>query len=180
MPTALGNQRMKGSFDQNIYGGGLELSYDWSPQSDPALVLTPFLAARYSHLEQDGFTESGNLALKVGKTDADSFTTSLGLTAARDFSVSDTVILTPKATLGWRRQWADDTVSTRSSFVGSPVTFMSRSAEQDTDAAIVGAGLDVLFRREDGWDVGLKFGYGADISKNANDHNVFAGFEIRF
>lgn len=57
---------------------------------------------------------------------------------------------------------------------------MSRSVREDRDAAIVGAGLDVLFRREDGWNMGLKLGYGADLSKNANDQNVFVGFEIKF
>ena len=62
----------------------------------------------------------------------------------------------------------------------SPVTFISRSVKQDRDTAIVGAGLAMLIRRESGWDVGLKFGYGADIRKNGYDQSVFAGFEIRF
>ena len=180
VPTALGNQQMKGSFDQQIWGGGLELAYDWKPSFDENTVITPYLAGRYAHLEQDGFTESGNLGLKVGKTDADSFTTTIGLKAARDFQVSDTVILTPKATVGWLHQWADRDVSTNSSFIGSPVTFMTRSVKQDADAALVGAGLDVLVKTGQSWDLGLKLGYGADIRQNSNDQTVFVGLEVKF
>jgi outer membrane autotransporter protein len=180
VPTALGNQHAKGSFDQNIWGGGLELAYDFSPQSDTATVITPYIAGRYSHLEQDGFTESGNLGLKVGKTDADSFTSTVGVTAARDFVVGEKVILTPKATIGWLHQWADDTVSANSGFVGSPVTFMTRSVRQDRDAALLGLGVDVLVKQGSGWDLGFKLGYGADIRKSSNDQNVFVGFEVKF
>lgn len=176
----LGDQRMKGSFDQNIIGGGLEAAYDWKPGFDEALVITPYLAGRYAHLEQDGFTESGSLGLKVGKTDADSFTTTVGVKAARDFNVSDSVILTPRATVGWLHQWADRDVSANSSFISSPVTFMTRSVKQDADAALVGAGLDVLVKTGKSWDLGLKLGYGADIRANSNDQTVFAGFEIKF
>ncbi|SBW10633.1 hypothetical protein KL86DPRO_60234 [uncultured delta proteobacterium] len=180
VPTALGNQHMKGSFDQNIIGGGLEAAYDWKPSFDENLVITPYLAGRYAHLEQDGFTESGNLGLKVGKTDADSFTTTVGVKAARDFHVSDTVILTPKATVGWLHQWADRDVAANSSFIGSPVTFMTRSVKQDADAALVGAGLDVLVKTGQSWDLGLKLGYGAEIRQNSNDQTVFVGFEVKF
>ncbi|SBW10513.1 hypothetical protein KL86DPRO_60189 [uncultured delta proteobacterium] len=180
VPTALGNQHMKGSFDQNIIGGGLEAAYDWKPSFDENLVITPYLAGRYAHLEQDGFTESGNLGLKVGKTDADSFTSTVGVKAARDFRVSDTVILTPKATVGWLHQWADRDVAANSSFIGSPVTFMTRSVKQDADAALVGVGLDVLVKTGQSWDLGLKLGYGADIRQNSNDQTVFVGFEVKF
>ena len=180
VPTAIGDQRMKGGFDQNIWGGGLELAYDWRPESDPATVLTPYVAARYAHLDQDGFSESGDLGLKVDGTDADSFTTTLGFKAARDFAVGEALILTPKATVGWLHQWADRDIAANSNFIGSPVTFMTRSVKQDTDAALLGAGLDVLIKTGKSWDLGLKLGYGADIRRNSNDQTVFAGFEIRF
>ena len=180
VPTAIGDRRMKGGFDQNIWGGGLELAYDWRPESDPATVLTPYVAARYAHLDQDGFSESGDLGLKVDGTDADSFTTTLGIKAARDFAVGEAVILTPKATVSWLHQWADRDIAASSNFIGSPVTFMTRSVKQDTDAALLGAGLDVLIKTGKSWDLGLKLGYGADIRQNSNDQTVFAGFEIRF
>ncbi len=180
VPAAPGNQHMKGGFDQNIIGGGLEAAYDWRPSFDPALVLTPYAAGRYARLEQDGFTESGNLGLKVGKTDADSFVTTVGLKAARDFNASGKVILTPKVTAGWLHQWADRDIAANSSFVGSPVTFMTRSVKQDADAALLGAGLDVLVKTGRTWNLGLKLGYGADIRRNSNDQTVFAGLEVKF
>ena len=57
---------------------------------------------------------------------------------------------------------------------------MTRSVRQDADAALVGVGLDVLVKTGKSWDLGLKFGYGADVRKSSNDQTVFAGFEVKF
>ncbi len=88
--------------------------------------------------------------------------------------------VTPRGTIGWLHQWGDRSVSTSSNFVGSPVTFMTSSMEQDRDALLLGAGLDILVKRDGNWDLNLKANYGAEIRAGGYDQSVFAGFEIRF
>ena len=175
-----GRQEMDASFDQNILGGGLEVAYDWTPSFDDASTITPFAAMRYSHLSQSGYTESGKLALEVDSFEVNAFTSTAGVRAQRDFNLGEKVVVTPKATAAWLHNYADDNASTHSNFVGSPVTFMTRSATQDRDAALLGAGVDVMFKQSAGWEIGLKGTYGAEIRQNSTDQTVFAGFEVRF
>lgn len=175
-----GTERMQGSFNQNIYGGGLELAYDWRLPFDEATILTPFAAGRYSRMEQDGYSENGSLGLNVHGSDAESLTTSLGFAVGRDFSMDKKVIMTPRLSAAWLHQWADDHVSARSSFVGSPVTFMARSVEQDKDAAQLGLSVDMVLQKGKGWDFGVKAAYGADIRDSSIDQTIFGGVEFRF
>lgn len=58
---------MKGSFEQNLWGLGLDFSYDWQAAGQAGTVVTPFVTLRYTNLSQDGFSERGNLGLDVEK-----------------------------------------------------------------------------------------------------------------
>jgi uncharacterized protein with beta-barrel porin domain len=181
VPLAIGNQKMDAKYGQYMISGGMEVAYDIVPPGDASSRITPFVAGRYSHIQQDSYTEDGPLALKVGKIEKDQFSTTVGLRGARDFVVADdSVVITPRASAAWLRNWGDERLSARSNFVGSPVSFTTRSTAQDSDAAQLGAGLDLRFKQAAGWDFGIKAAYGLDLRASSTGHNFFGGFEVNF
>jgi uncharacterized protein with beta-barrel porin domain len=177
---SIGKQKMEASYGQSVISGGLEVAYDAMPTDYTRI--TPFVAGRYSHLSQDGYTESGNLPLRVKDMESDQFSTTVGVRAAHDFVVADdSVVITPRVSAAWLHNWAtNDRLSVRSNFVGSPMTFTTKSTALDRDAAQLGAGLDVRFKQAGGWDFGLKAAYGVDLRANSTGHNFFGGFEVNF
>jgi len=181
VPLQMGSQKMDASYGQRVIGGGLEVAYDYVPSGDEYTRVTPFVAGRYSRLSQDGYTEKGNLPLKVDGIENDQFATTMGVRAARDFVVADdSVVITPRASAAWLHNWGNDRLSARSNFVGSPVSFNTRSTAQDRDAAQLGAGLDLRFKQDAGWDFGIKAAYGVDLRSSSTGHNFFGGFEVNF
>jgi uncharacterized protein with beta-barrel porin domain len=179
VPLQIGSQKMKANYGLYVISGGLEVGYDWEP--DDYTRVTPYIAGRYSYLSQASYTENGNLPLKVGSIQQDQFASTLGVRMARDFVVSnDSVIITPGVNAAWLHNWSKDQISARSSFVGSPVSFDTRSVPQDSDAAQLGAGLDLRFKQNGGWDFGIKAAYGADMRSSSTGHTFFGGFEVNF
>jgi hypothetical protein len=105
----------------------------------------------------------------------------VGVRAARDFVVSDdSVVITPRVSAAWLRNWNDERFSARSSFVGSPVSFNTKAVPQDHDAAQLGAGHDLRFKQGRGWDFGIKAAYSVDLRASGTGHNVFGGLEVNF
>ena len=181
VPLQAGSQKMDASYGQYVIGGGLEVAYDYVPPGDEYTRVTPFVAGRYSHLYQNGYTESGNLSLKVGDINNDQYTTTVGLRVARDFVIADdSVVITPRASAAWLRNWGKDRLTARSSFVGSPVSFDTKTASQDRDAAQLGAGIDLRVKQNSNWDFGLKAAYGLDLRASSTGHNFFGGVELNF
>jgi outer membrane autotransporter protein len=181
VPLLIGNQRMEADYGQYVIGGGLEVAYDYVPPGDEYSRVTPFVAVRYSHLSQDGYTESGGLPLKVDSMDNDQFASTVGVRAARDFVVADDrIVVTPRVSAAWVHNWSNDRFLARSRFVGSPVSFDTRSVPLDRDAVQLGAGLDLRFKQDAGWDFGVKAAYGVDLRASSTAHNFFGGFEVNF
>jgi len=177
----IGNRRMEADYYQHVVSGGLEVAYDYMPPHDEYARVTPFVAGRYSRFTQDSYTEDGDLPLSVGRMENDQFSSTAGVRVARDFIAGDDdVVITPRASIAWQRNWMPDRVNARSNFVGSPVRFNTRGIPRDQDATQVGAGLDLRFRQDAGWDFGLKAAYSVDLRASSTGHNVFGGVEVNF
>jgi uncharacterized protein with beta-barrel porin domain len=177
----IGNQKMDANYNQHVISGGLEVAYDYVPSGDEYSRLTPFIAGRYSHLSQESYTESGGLPLRVGGIENDQIASTVGVRASRDFVTNDEdIVITPRVSAAWLHNWTDQRFTARSNFVGSPVSFNTRAVPQDQDAAQLGAGLDLRFKQDRGWDFGIKAAYSVDLRANSTGHNVFGGFEVNF
>lgn len=170
-----------GSSDQDMYSFGLGFAYDWNPAWSPATTITPYLDLRYTHSESDGYRESGQiLPVRVGDSDLDSFTSSLGVSVAHDFMPKDNVVITPRLTLGWLHEYGDDDLSVNASFVGSRESYKTHSYEQDSDKFQGGAAIDFLILNTNDTAFGVKLMYGAEVGGNGVDQNVYGGLEFRF
>ncbi|GHT96528.1 hypothetical protein FACS1894116_13820 [Betaproteobacteria bacterium] len=166
---------VKGSFEQKLYGAGLEAALDLN--FDGTRV-SPFVGLDYVHLKQDGLTEKGPAALSIASISRNRFDSSLGVSASRDFIFND-IILTPNAALSWRHQFGDTWADTVSHFVGYNTGFTSRSPDAGRDAVLLGLSVDALLVRGK-TPVLARLGYGFSKQKYADEQTVFVGLETRF
>lgn len=176
--------------DRTAVFGGLANSHDASYDAKTVQVfgelgyridtayaaLEPFAAASHVHLKTDGFQEDGaisNLTGLSGTTDLT--TTTLGLRASHDFTLSETTTLTARGMLGWSHAFGDVTPEQRLAFAGGQAfTIEGLPIAQDT--AIVEAGFDVGIGRNK--TVGLS--YTGQFSSQTSDNAVKADLTVRF
>jgi hypothetical protein len=103
------------------------------------------------------------------------------LRGTRDFALADGhAVVTPLTRIAWLHNGTDDGLPAAGNFPGTPMRFHSRTGAQERDATQFGAGLDLRFKQESGWDFGVKAAYGLDLRAGNTGHVLFGGFEIRF
>ena len=125
--------------------------------------------------------------------DAESTTTTLGFRLAHDIVLAEgDTILTPHFTAAWKHEFGDRQMSTTANFTniafggGAPIEFGVKGLEQSRDSALLGLGLDAVFKTESGQVWGLKAAYGADLrglgsdGASGQDHPFYVGAEWRF
>ena len=175
----VGGQKNKASFDQNVYSLGLGGEFAFGLTEN--VFLTPFLNLRYSHIEQDSFTESGQvLATHVGSLDGDSFTTTPGLRLEGLFQF-DGGSFAPYISAGWRHEWADRDFTSHASYRNVPGNvWRLDSVEADRDSADLGLGFEVLKNLEGGKQLGLNVSFDANISDKSESNNIYAGIVFNF
>lgn len=173
--------RYTGSFDQTVFGVGLDLSYEFNPWENGSI--TPFLNARYQSLDQDSFRESsgtGLLPLHVRSADGDTFTTVLGAKLEHNFQFKDSV-LTPRLNLGWRHEFGDRDISTAYDIAGATLVTRADSVETASNSLDVGASFTLVpLKCGNGLDFGINAGYNASISSDRVEHNFYGGVEVKF
>lgn len=166
------------SYDQNVYGAGLELGYEFKPWCNGRL--TPFLGLRYQHMRQDRIRESGaGMNLDVDAVDADSFTSTLGINLAHDI-VTDSCTFTPSVSAAWKHQYADRNVSSSYKFGGYSIVNDTSSIRKSRDSFEIGAAMSAMLVQKECFSFGLNGGYNASISSNRVEHNFYAGVELGF
>ena len=175
----VGGSKNKGSFDQDIYSFGLGGEYAIGLGEN--IFLTPFLNFRYAHIEQDGFSESGQvLAAKVGSLDGDSITTTPGL-RLEGFFPFEGGSFAPYISAGWRHEWGDRDFDSRASYRNVPGSSWNLSSiKADRDSADLGVGFEVLKDLADGKQIGFNMSFDANISENSESSNVYAGILFKF
>jgi subtilase-type serine protease len=138
--------------------------------------LEPFAAASHVHLKSDGFQESGAISNLTGLGGtSDLTTTTLGLRASREFSLSDTVSLTARGLLGWSHAFGDVTPVAKLAFAGGQ-PFSVEGLPVAPDTGVVEAGLDVGI----GKATTLGLTYSGHFSGSASDNAVKADLTVRF
>lgn len=170
--------KASGSFDQDIYTAGLELEYAINFACNGHF--TPFVAARYSHVDQDGFTETGVMSARIEDFDGDQFHTKLGAALGYDFQMGNGTV-TPSLSVAWRHEFGDRDYSTNTTYnVANPIRFTQRSVKYDRDSADIGASIRTVMDIGGGKKLGVNVGYNLNIGSNQKNHSLYAGFDIGF
>lgn len=125
-----------GSHDGNQYNAALEIG---APVRTAGVVLTPVASLTYSHLDQDGYTEtsSGGMALSIGDQDNDSLVSGLGLKAL--VPIAHDTVLEGRAL--WLHEFSDTAQVVGASFAAGGATFTAAGPDVGRDSAALGVGL---------------------------------------
>lgn len=171
--------RHDASYDQNVFGAGMEVGYEFNPWCNGRL--TPFAGMRYQHMRQDGVRESGGaMSWDLGSTNANSFASTLGVTLAHDF-VTPSCVVTPSVTAAWKHEFGDRDVSTSVRYANVPnLVTDSTSMRRNRDSFEIGAAMSAMFIIKDDYSFGINGGYNATLSSHRVEHNFYGGVEFRF
>lgn len=176
--VALGefNSRAEADYDNVGVMAALEAGHhlDWRSGAR----ITPFVGIEYSHLDRDGFTETGagvaNLA--VEQEFQESLRSRVGLRFGRTFSVDD-VKLMPALEAAYVHEYFDGASRLDAGFASVPnATFTIVGPELDRDRIQLGAGLGARF----GERISLNVGYQAEFAHSDDWHSLSATFAMRW
>ncbi|MEM1058635.1 MAG: autotransporter domain-containing protein [Verrucomicrobiota bacterium] len=139
----------------------------------------PIWGVQYTHLEMDGFNETGaqSLNLAVGDQDADSFRTSLGGKLQGRWQVSNDIALVPTITAEWLHEFLDDSRGITGAF-NEPAagSFIIDTRDPDRDYGLVGLGLDLHIG--EAWSAFLS--YDAQFNEEYLGHAIGGGARYEF
>ncbi len=134
-------------FDGYTLGSTVQTGYRLNAPG--GLIVEPIAGASWTHVNTDGYTESGTagpLALVVAEMDSDTVTSFLGFNLARPFVMNDgNGAIVPEVEAYWSHEYGDQDETVNQRFVASaPGTSTAiTSAGRDRDSAVIGAGLTV-------------------------------------
>ncbi|MFY0449699.1 autotransporter-associated beta strand repeat-containing protein, partial [Xanthomonas codiaei] len=137
LPDVL-EERLNSDYDANAITASLEAS--WQLRSGDA-VYTPFLAADYTRLKTDGFSERGGIAGLAVEGATDEFITStLGVRGR--WALGQQAAL--HASLGWRHAFVDRAVQRTAGFLGTNAQFAVQSVTLAKNAVIGEVGVSLI------------------------------------
>lgn len=165
---------VSGSHDAWQYSAKLDAGY---PLKLGSATFTPIGSLAYSHLSQDGFSESGVGALNVASNNVDSFKTGLGAKAMIPLSTSGgfNTALLGKAI--WSHEFSDVQQDTTANFVGGNTSFTTNGVSVARDGLNLGASL-VLTHTDKDVVQNLSISYDADVKDQYLSHT--ARLQARF
>jgi subtilase-type serine protease len=136
----------------------------------------PFAGIAYTYLKADDFSEEGGVTALSGLSGSnDVTTTTLGLRASRQFSLSDTTTLTANGMIGWHHAFGDTTPEAILAYAAGSA-FSVEGLPIAKDALALQAGFDVNL----GKSTTLGLSYHGQIADNINDHSIKADISVKF
>ncbi|MBR1274964.1 autotransporter domain-containing protein [Bradyrhizobium sp. AUGA SZCCT0283] len=136
----------------------------------------PFANLAHVNLDTNGFAETGGAAAlrSAGASTGVTFTT-LGLRASTDFMLGNSMDLSARSMLGWRRAFGDTTPLSHFALAGgSPFTVAGVPIARD--ALLLDAGLDVAIAK----NTTLGISYGGQFGNHAADQSIKGNLAVRF
>ncbi|MCP5404622.1 MAG: autotransporter domain-containing protein [Pseudomonadaceae bacterium] len=163
--TVTGVGTANGDFDGMQYGLKGEVGRDYVYDM---WTFTPMVGAQYTHVDIDGYTETGagGANLVVGDISLDALDLSVGAEAALNLPMENGGTVRPYASAKYIYRAGDDTVDTNARFVGGGAAFTTRGVKADRSSLNLGTGLTVA--SAGGMDVTLN--YDADIRDSLVGH----------
>lgn len=168
------NNAVSGSHDGWQYSAKVDAGY---PLQVGTATLTPVGSLAYSHLSQDGYTESGLGALNVANSDVDSFKSGLGAKAIIPLSNAHGFKTALLGRAIWSHEFGDVQQDTTASFVGGTTSFTTNGVSVARDGLNLGASLS-LSSTNKGLVQNLSISYDADVRDQYLSHT--ARLQARF
>jgi outer membrane autotransporter protein len=155
------------------YTGAVNLGYDLKADD---LTVSPFVSAQYTQVNVNGFTEKGSLAPLTYANQSQAYLASdLGAAVSRAWNM-DGVTFSPSVSAAWEHVYKGNVDSLTANF-GTGSSFTVNGPATGTDAAVIGAGMNV------GFDKGLNLyaSYQAKVGMaNYSEESVNGGIKIGF
>lgn len=131
-------ERLDGSYDATAVTVSVEAA--WNLRTEGA-VYSPFIAADYTRLKTDGFTERGGISALSVDSASDTFSTAtLGMRGHWDLGQKAALY----ASAGWRHAFGDRSVQRSAGFVGTGSEFSVQSVTLAKNAAIGELGVSLI------------------------------------
>ncbi|TQV60009.1 hypothetical protein DB835_07300, partial [Xanthomonas perforans] len=131
-------ERMDSRYDATAVTVSLEAA--WNLRTEGA-VYSPFIAADYTRLKTDGFTERGGISALSVDSASDTFSTAT-LGVRGDWDLGQKAAL--YASAGWRHAFGDRSVQRSAGFVGTASEFSVQSVTLAKNAAIGELGVSLV------------------------------------
>jgi outer membrane autotransporter protein len=157
-------------YDSHTLQASVEAGRDFKAGT---VTLTPFAALTGTHVETEGFTETGGpSALTFGASSNTTGVTTLGLRARHE---AGSLALSGSA--AWRRAFGDTDPASRAAFTSAPTASFT---VQGTPVAKDTLALDTGIEARLGTATTLTLGYAGELGSDARDHGLRAELRIGF
>jgi len=147
----------KGDTNSDQISAKVAIGRDYS--TDYGMTVTPTLSAAYTHLNTDGYTETGAGALRVGDDKLNNLKLGFGLDTVWNLKNSDGSAMKPMIRVGYGYNAINDAVEISSSFVGdaAATAFASKGAKPARSNFNAGVGLAYVTVAD--WDLSANYDY---------------------
>ncbi len=152
------------------------LSYDYK-YADWG-IFSPFAGLNYDRLMIGGFTETGadSLDLSVNSQTSESLQSTLGMRFSKKYE-TEKHIVTPYVSLGWRREFDDQSRPITAQFAGGGGTpFAVMTGSYARDGTVIGSGVSATL----GKNMLGRFDWTSDFRSHYQDTTVNATLRFRF
>jgi len=157
--------RLTASYDAEIANLFGEVAYETGLGG---FAVEPFAGLAYTHVDADGFTETGGAgALTSDGADFDGLSSTLGVRFAHAFTTGDGVVVRPNGMLGWRHAYGDLTPDRVMTFSGTGADFIAEGLPIARDSLVLTAGVE--FGLNENLTVGLDYrgSFASEATSNA-------------
>jgi outer membrane autotransporter protein len=166
-PTASYDGTTAGAFGEVAYEGRMG-----------GVGFQPFAGLAYTNVDLDGFTEE-NAPVSGLTSDGQSFdslSSTIGLRVAYDMAMGDGMVVTPKASAGWRHAYGEVTPETVMTFEDTGTSFAVQGLPIAEDTAVLEAGLDMAITP----NATLGILYSGQFAEEASSNSVKGTAALKF
>lgn len=143
------------------------------------ITAEPFAGLSFVHLDARGFAEKGTPGVAAlsspGNSDNIGFST-VGVRAATDLDLSDSVVLTPRLSVAWQHAYGDVAPTATLAFSSNGASFTTTALPLARDAALIEAGAALRFNRQ----VALEVSYLGQLASGIQDTWLTGRLSLRF
>ena len=145
---------------------------------EKAFKLEPMVAAQYTYMELDAFTERGSLApMRVAAQHEESFRSTLGMKAAYEWNLGH-VLVRPELLVAWQHEYGERSFTLDSALAsGASGAFTVKDSGLGRDGLLLSGGVSVLW--ESGTIMYLRYD-GDLLRKEYEAHNLSGGVQLTF
>ena len=170
------NRVAAGDYDANQFGVNARVGREY--ELDNGVEITPYVGARYTHLDIESYTETGAGSANLS-VDDQSYSALNGVVSAeieKEFTTDNGYSFVPEFRASYAYDFINDDVETNATFSGGGASFETRGIQPDRHTFSVGTGVKIA--RGEGYE--LSVNYDADFRDGYNAHNGMVNLRYDF